>query len=678
VAQGGQLVVGSTVVTRWRHAAVRSDVLTQADGSPRVGVGGRIGLNLFDDASFTLTITNLHRQGPTGYTWSGTLDGIDFGSAILAVHDGAIVGTVIMPGAVYRIGYAADGTQVIEQVDTSALPPGAEPVITIPLVFGDSRASYVVAADGASQIDVMIVYTAAARFAAGGTAAMQAEVNVAVASANQAYANNGLVQRLRLVFAGEVAITETNNFSGDLDSLRQNTTVGSLRNTYGADLVSLFTHNGPAPAFCGIGYLMSVNSTSFAPYAFSVVERQCAGAALSFAHELGHNMGGHHDPYVTSDPGLAAYSHGYVDLTARFFTIMAYPNQCQASGFNCTRIAFFSSPNQTVNGRVIGTASTSDNVRTLGETANTVANFRQAVVTSPPVQTVPKVFRDLNGDGKADVLWRHDSGTVAMWLLNGTSVIGSGAPATVSTQWTIVGVGDFNGDGKADILWQHVSGSVAVWLLDGTTVIGSGSPGVVPAGWTVAGVGDFDGDGKADVLWRHSSGAVVVWLVNGTGITSIGVVGSVPSDWTIVGVGDVNGDGKADILFRTSAGTVVVWLVNGTSLVGSGSPGGAGSDWNIAGVGDFNGDGRADILWRHSSGTLVVWLLNGFSIVGSGSPGSASTDWTVVGVGDFNGDGRADILWRHSSGTLAVWLLNGFSVVGSGSPGGASIDWQIQ
>ena len=128
---------------------------------------------------------------------------------------------------------------------------------------------------------------------------------------------------------------------------------------------------------------MLANSTAFAPNAFSVVERVCASANLTFPHELGHNMGAHHDPFVsTGDSTLFPYSHGYVDLVAHFRTIMAYNDQCAASGFNCTRIPFFSTPNLTQAGRPIGNASTSDNSRTLGQTADTVANFR-AALTSP-------------------------------------------------------------------------------------------------------------------------------------------------------------------------------------------------------------------------------------------------------------------------------------------------------
>ena len=108
-----------------------------------------------------------------------------------------------------------------------------------------------------------------------------------------------------------------------------------------------------------------------------------------------------------------------------------------------------------------------------------------ANITVTATFNLNKPDRDFNGDGKADILWRHTSGTLYEWLLNGTSIIGQGSPGSASTDWTIVGVGDFNGDGKADILWWHTSGTVYEWLLNGTTVIGTGSPGGASTDWQI-------------------------------------------------------------------------------------------------------------------------------------------------------------------------------------------------
>jgi hypothetical protein len=302
-------------------------------------------------------------------------------------------------------------------------------------------------------------------------------------------------------------------------------------------------------------------------------------------------------------------------------------------------------------------------------------------------QTVPPpasraVDRDFNGDGKADIVWRQSGGAVAVWLLNGSSVIGQGSPGGAGTDWAIAGVGDFNGDGRSDILWRQKGGTVAVWFLNGSTIIGSGSPGGAGADWTIAGVGDFNGDGKSDILWRNSSsGLVYEWLLNGAAIISQASVGGAGLDWTIAGVGDFNGDGRSDILWRnTSSGLVYEWLLNGAAIISQASVGGAGLDWTIAGVGDFNGDGRSDILWRNtSSGLVYEWLLNGAGVISQGSVGGAGADWTIARTGDFNGDGKSDILWRNTtSGNVSEWLLNGASIIGQTSPGAATNDWQIQ
>jgi len=286
--------------------------------------------------------------------------------------------------------------------------------------------------------------------------------------------------------------------------------------------------------------------------------------------------------------------------------------------------------------------------------------------------------RFFDGNCKADILWRHTSGTVAIWLVNGTTLVGSGFPGSATADWTIVGAGDFNGDGKTDILWRHTSGIVVIWFMNGIAVASTASVGSADSSWTIVGVGDFNGDGKADIFWQHTSGLVFIWLMNGATVLTAASPGAVAAGWTSVGVDDFNADGTADILWRHTSGALAIWFMNGISLASSGFPAGVTTDWTIVGVGDFNGDGRADILWQHTSGTVVVWLMNGATALATASPGVVAAGWTVASVQDFDGDDRADIAWRHSSGLVFIWLMNGTSIANTGSPGSTATSWVIQ
>jgi hypothetical protein len=300
---------------------------------------------------------------------------------------------------------------------------------------------------------------------------------------------------------------------------------------------------------------------------------------------------------------------------------------------------------------------------------------------TPAAAARPFCCRDMNGDGRPDVLWRQSSGPVAVWLLSGLRVTANGQPsAAVSNDWTVVGLGDFNGDRKADILWRQASGTIAIWLFDGTSLMETAVlPNAAPADATVLGVGDFNGDGKADILWQGASGTVSIWFLDGKTVVGTAAVGAVPAGWTFAGIGDFNGDGKADVVWRQASGAAAVWLLNGASIVGTGVPGQAPADWSVAGVGDVNGDGKADIVWRQASGAAAVWLLNGTAIAGTGVAGQAPADWSVVGVGDFNGDGKADLLWQSGAGVVTGWFLDGTRIVGTGAlTGNAPAGWRIQ
>ena len=92
----------------------------------------------------------------------------------------------------------------------------------------------------------------------------------------------------------------------------------------------------------------------------------------------------------------------------------------------------------------------------------------------------------------ADILWRDVSGAVAIWLGGEAeravypSYNNAGAPVNLS--WQIQGAVDYNGDGRADILWRHSDGRLAIWFMAGGRFLNDASPRTVDPSWQIKGV----------------------------------------------------------------------------------------------------------------------------------------------------------------------------------------------
>ena len=127
-----------------------------------------------------------------------------------------------MPAGRYHIRFMGKGVHEVQEIDQSLFPQEAEPIVPIPLQEPNDSSSLQkqdTQADDGSTIDVMVVYSATTRAAAGGTAAMQALIDLAVLETNQSYQNSGIAQRLRLVHSEEVAYTETGYLDDALDCI---------------------------------------------------------------------------------------------------------------------------------------------------------------------------------------------------------------------------------------------------------------------------------------------------------------------------------------------------------------------------------------------------------------------------------------------------------------------------
>jgi microcystin-dependent protein len=302
---------------------------------------------------------------------------------------------------------------------------------------------------------------------------------------------------------------------------------------------------------------------------------------------------------------------------------------------------------------------------------------------------IPERLHDFNGDFNSDILWRHDSGQVYFWEMDGFGVKAEGAVAhaAVPNAWHTEGTGDFDADRSSDILWRHDSGQVYVWEMNGLNVKTEGTivHAAVPNTFHVEGISDFDGDLKSDILWRSDSGQVYLWEMNGLGIKAEGGIAhaAVPTAWHVQGIGDFDGDGKSDILWRHDSGQVYLWEMNGLNIKMEGTIAHAAvpTTWQIQGIGDFDGDGKSDILWRHDSGQVYIWEMNGLNVKAEGAVAHApvTSDWHVESVGAQYGDSNSDILWRNDNGQVYVWEMDGLQIKAEGAPAHPAVpnDWHI-
>jgi hypothetical protein len=345
----------------------------------------RVTLDLFEDARFEAERVDVER-GATGFTWIGALDE---GQALFSVTRGTYAGTVRAGDRLFQIA-PRDGELVVLERDESLVPDEMLPLeADTPADTHEPQPGWSGEPTAATAVDVLVVYTAAARLGAGGEAAMAALVDLAVAETNQSYEKSGVPITLRLVHAAETTYDEAGfdwqltlgRLRGEGDGFMDE--VHALRDGVGADHVVLLVES--ATTYAGLGYQLTEPAAPFfAPWAFSVVSRSYASGLYTFAHELGHNMGAQHDEAHASGPGYALYSHGLQRPEAGYRTVMAYA----CDGGTCPRIDRWSSPTVIVGGAPTGIVGVADNARTLAVTASWVAGFRQTTIDPAPLAAI--------------------------------------------------------------------------------------------------------------------------------------------------------------------------------------------------------------------------------------------------------------------------------------------------
>jgi hypothetical protein len=237
-----------------------------------------------------------------------------------------------------------------------------------------------------------------------------------------------------------------------------------------------------------------------------------------------------------------------------------------------------------------------------------------------PVLGTPGVFQGRAGGSDTPFIFYANPETGDVFRF---SVDDASAPATrlghePDPGWTLCASGDFDGDGVADLLWRHVAGAMRIWFVDGDSYEEEIGPLYLGDHWTAEITGDFDGNGQDDVLWRQQAGAIQAWFRVATEFETTAFPPMPVDAFELLAAGDFDGDGLDDIFWRSLASTdTLIWFLAHDPSNGSYARSRASSKrtllWEVQETRDENGDGTDDVRWRMKNSHEITewWLMDG-------------------------------------------------------------------
>ena len=229
-----------------------------------------------------------------------------------------------------------------------------------------------------------------------------------------------------------------------------------------------------------------------------------------------------------------------------------------------------------------------------GTSNGTTPFLRRFKIGTWPSYNAVTALSPLRADGTGDVVARDASGTLWCYRGTGSATHPFGARVKAGTgfgRYTLLaGVRDVNGDGRADLIARDSHGNL--WLYKGTGTSGVLANRVlIGTGWNVytalAGVGDVTGDGKADLIARDAKGMLYLYRGTGGGTAPWAAGTRIGSGWNaypvLIGVGDITGDGRPDLIGRDAKGGLWEYRGTGDAAAPWAAKAQVGSGWNLYG-----------------------------------------------------------------------------------------------
>jgi kumamolisin len=319
-----------------------------------------------------------------------------------------------------------------------------------------------------------------------------------------------------------------------------------------------------------------------------------------------------------------------------------------------------------------------------------VKSLMQSIVSSLS-GTIPQVFpaANLNGDGRSDpVFFNKELNEVGIWLMSGNTIVRGVVLANPPVNSQIDAVADLQGTGRAQIIWSNNSASFIAWSIawsGNNTPTTTATSFRLPTNYPVLVCADLDGDGLLDIVqYNPANGALLIAKNNGSLNFTTQFSTTVGLGWALIGAADLNGNGHPQLIWRNlTSGMVAAWVFSATQPFQPvqyptfASPSLA---WSIRGIGRVDTTLAKGLIWHNDdTGAVAFWKMNtNGSLLGTTLP-AAGAPWQIASDAYFDGSGASpEILWvNQNSGAIAVWRVNGGAIAGSAinTPG---TSWVVQ
>ncbi|MBT3702525.1 MAG: hypothetical protein HOE62_10095 [Alphaproteobacteria bacterium] len=319
----------------------------------------------------------------------GLVDGQSHNLATLVNNNGALSGRIWKDGKLFRIEGDKGGRYQLSEIQKSGIP---------------HRRQYLDAGDIAGQqmqrrgtqgpppepgesVDLLVYLSKKAVEKLGGRDKAFNRVKLLVAEANNIFRQSGILSgpMFRLVGTRVSVLDDHNDPVINIKDWMTFKPYIAERDEVGADLVSFITWPENMK-YCSTGFRgpEERNKTGYPELGYSLTTATCGYSNLTFAHELGNNMGAGGERYSDRQKG---YSYAYVNLAKRWGTIMASGYDCYKKYKKfCRNLPVFSTPRLAYKGDPVGVAIgqklAADNVNWVRRNMAIVAAYRPRADTN--------------------------------------------------------------------------------------------------------------------------------------------------------------------------------------------------------------------------------------------------------------------------------------------------------